>query len=151
MTRRFTGWHMAAILIAFFGTVIAVNLVMATYATRTFGGTVVDNSYVASQKFNGWLAAAREQQQLGWQSAVTLGGGRHVAVSVSAEDEPLAGSAVTGFARHPLGREANIPLRFVEVAPGQFRSGEVLPGGRWIVHLAVRRGADEARLLESLS
>ena len=44
MTRRFTGYHMTAILLAFFGIVVAVNLVMATLATRTFGGVVVENS-----------------------------------------------------------------------------------------------------------
>ena len=57
--RRFTGYHMAAILVAFFGVIIAVNMVMATLATRTFGGVVVENSYVASQEFNGWLKDAR--------------------------------------------------------------------------------------------
>ncbi|MGE0776676.1 MAG: FixH family protein, partial [Sphingomonadaceae bacterium] len=56
MTRSFTGRHMAIILIAFFGVVIAVNFYMARMAIGTFGGTVVDNSYVASQRFNGWLA-----------------------------------------------------------------------------------------------
>src|SRR5687768_10998939 len=68
----FTGRHMAAIICTFFGVVIAVNMLMAVLATRTFGGTVVDNSYVASQKFNGWLAQARAQQSLGWQESVRL-------------------------------------------------------------------------------
>ena len=58
MTRQFTGRHMLAILIAFFGTVIAVNMVMAVLATRTFGGLVVENSYVATRQFNGWLEQA---------------------------------------------------------------------------------------------
>ena len=52
MTRRFTGWHFTAIITAFFGVVIAVNLTMAVFATRTFGGVVVENSYVASQTFD---------------------------------------------------------------------------------------------------
>jgi nitrogen fixation protein FixH len=57
MTRKpFTGYHMAAILIGFFGIVIAVNIYMAKVAVGTFGGTVVDNSYVASQNYNEWLA-----------------------------------------------------------------------------------------------
>ena len=41
MKRPFTGRHMAAILIAGFGVVIAVNLVMARFAVTTFGGVVV--------------------------------------------------------------------------------------------------------------
>ena len=66
MTRRFTGWHFTAIITAFFGVVVAVNLTMAVFATRTFGGVVVENSYVASQKYNDWLDAAKRQQQLAW-------------------------------------------------------------------------------------
>src|SRR3546814_19411645 len=59
--RPFTGRHAAMILIAFFGVVISVNIVMASFALSTFGGTVVDNSYVASQHSNEWLATADAQ------------------------------------------------------------------------------------------
>jgi len=55
MTGRFTGWHMTFILVSFFAVVIAVNLTMAHFASSTFGGLVVENSYVASQKYDGWL------------------------------------------------------------------------------------------------
>ena len=72
MKKRITGWHAAAGLVAFFGLVIAVNLTMAVYATTTFGGVVVDNSYVASQKYNGWLKAAERQRALGWTIVPTL-------------------------------------------------------------------------------
>lgn len=151
MTKRFTGWHMAAIMVTFFGIVIAVNLIMAMFATRTFGGTVVDNSYVASQKFNGWLAAARAQEDLGWTSAVALDGERRVVVAVSAEGRGLAGLAVEGFARHPLGREADIPLSFTSDGEGRARGAMPLPRGRWQVHVLIRRGGDEARLVQTLS
>jgi nitrogen fixation protein FixH len=151
MTRRFTGWHMFAILVAFFGTVIAVNFVMAWYATHTFGGTVVDNSYVASQEFNRWLAEARAQDKLGWTNHVTLDADRHVTISASAKGQPLAGLSAGAVARHPLGRAADIPLRFVAAGPGQLRSTSALPAGRWLVHLTLRSGASEARLIESLS
>ena len=67
----FTGRHMAAILIAFFGVVMTVNFIMARFALSTFGGTVVDNSYVASQSFNEWLAESRAQKALGWTVTVT--------------------------------------------------------------------------------
>ena len=54
-TGPFTGRHITIIMVAFFAVVIAVNLLMARYATSTFGGVVVENSYVASQNFNKWL------------------------------------------------------------------------------------------------
>ena len=64
----FTGKHMAAVFIGGFGVVIAVNLVMASYAVGSFHGTVVDNSYVASQHYNGWLKQATASRALGWQA-----------------------------------------------------------------------------------
>ena len=144
MTRPFTGWHMTAILLAFFGVIVAVNFTMATFATRTFGGVVVENSYVASQKYNGWLKAAREQERLGWKAKARLDSDRRVTVEVS-----LPGAVVTGYAVHPLGREADVPLKFSGVE--SFRSQNPLPPGRWDVHLLVRRGAEQARLSETLS
>jgi nitrogen fixation protein FixH len=124
---------------------------MATFATRTFGGTVVDNSYVAGQKFNGWLQAARAQERLGWTNKVSLDGDRHVSVNVLQDGEPLSGVAATATARHPVGREADVALTFRMAADGSLRSEKPLPRGRWLLHLELRRGADSSRLIESLS
>ena len=142
MTNRISGWHMTAIFVGFFGIVIAVNVTMATLAVRTFGGTVVENSYVASQRFNGWLDAARKQQRLGWQVTPSLDGQRHVIVTLD-----VAGAAVTGFARHPLGRAPDVPLTFDK----SLRSDRALPLGRWEVYLTVRKGREEVRAVETLS
>ena len=38
--------------------------------SSTFGGVVVENSYVASQDFNGWLDEARAERALGWDADV---------------------------------------------------------------------------------
>lgn len=150
MTRRFTGRHMTAILLAFFGVVVAVNLTMATFATRTFGGKVVENSYVASQKFNTWLAEAKAQEALGWKHRASLDGRRRVILVVEAGGKPLAGASVKGFARHPLGREADLPLRFVSDGAGRWQSATSLKAGRWYAHIDVASGADEAKFVEAL-
>ncbi len=134
--RPFTGRHMTAILVGFFGVVVAVNITMARLASGTFGGTVVENSYVASQKFNGWLADARRQDQLGWATPLSLDTARRVTVGV-----PGAGFVVTGTAHHPLGRAPDIALRFV-TENGRLVTTTPLPAGRWQVRLQVRRGAD---------
>ena len=60
--KKFTGYHATMMIVGFFAVVVAVNLVMAQFALSTFSGTVVDNSYVASQKYNQWLEQARHQQ-----------------------------------------------------------------------------------------
>ena len=48
----FTGRHMAAILLLFFGVIFTANFTMAYFAFSSWTGLVVKNSYVASQKFN---------------------------------------------------------------------------------------------------
>src|SRR5690349_13105317 len=63
----FTGRHMLAVVLLFFGTIIGVNIVMVFSATGTFPGLVVKNSYIASQNFNRTLAEARAQDEAGWR------------------------------------------------------------------------------------
>ena len=99
--RIFTGWHMATILVAFFGIVIAVNLVNARYAGATFGGVVVENSYVASQQFNDWLDEAKTENALGWDAVTTWRPDGRLVVALRGVP---TGAAVKGVARHPLGR-----------------------------------------------
>lgn len=150
--RGFTGWHMALILMAFFAVVIGVNLVMATVAVRSFGGVVVKNSYVASQKFNGWLAQARAQQRLGWKDGVTLDARRRVRLTLAdAHGLPVQGGDVRAVARHPLGRAPDIMLRFHEAEPGLYASDKALPAGRWSVLFDLRHGRVEQHLLKEIN
>jgi nitrogen fixation protein FixH len=149
--RKFTGWHMFAILFAFFGVVVSVNMVMATAAMRTFGGTVVDNSYVASQRFNGWLAEARAQERLGWTTRLGVDEGRHVTVALGNRGTPLAGAEIEAVARHPLGRAPDVILRFQASGAGAYISQASLPAGRWLVHVEIRSGGRDLRLIETLS
>lgn len=148
--RPFTGRHMATILIAFFGVVIAVNLVMARFAVGTFGGTVVDNSYVASQKFNGWLEQARAQEALGWETRIGLDETRHALIEIAHDGKPLAGVAASGIAAHPLGREPSIAMDFIATAPGRLRASRPLPAGRWQLHLTIAQGGREIRRVETV-
>lgn len=151
MSRRFTGRHMLAIMIAFFAVVVGVNFTMATLAAETFGGTVVDNSYVAGQRYNAWLAAARAQERLGWRTALDLDGQRRVTVALRDRAGPLAGAEIEAVARHPLGRAPDVVLAFRAGPTGLYLSERPLPAGRWLVHLHVRRGGGDLRLTETLS
>jgi nitrogen fixation protein FixH len=150
MSRTFTGWHMTGILVTFFGVIIAVNVLMAHYAISTFSGTVVDNSYVASQEFNNWLAQAKKQDQLGWTTRFALDDTRHPEVTVAVSGTPLSGISATGVAQHPLGRAPDIALQFVTVGDGTLRAVQTLPPGRWQVHVEVRHGTDVLRKITVL-
>lgn len=143
--RTFTGRHMAIILISFFGVVFVVNFVMARFAVSTFGGTVVDNSYVASQHYNDWLAQAAAQDRLGWTEEVDLDSDRHVRLALRKDSAIVDGVQVSATLSHPLGRAAPRDVRFAPLGDGTFRSLDAVPEGRWRLDLIARRGSDEAR------
>ncbi len=150
MTRRFTGWHLLAAIVAFFGVVVAVNMTMATLAIRSFGGLVVRNSYVANQRFNGWLAEARDQRRLGWSADARVAD-RRVLVTASGADAPLAGATVTAVAEHPLGSMPDVALRFDEAGPGRYVAAARLPAGRWRLRLRVARGGGRADFIREVA
>jgi len=134
MARTFTGWHMATILVAFFGVIIAVNVVNARYASATFGGEVVENSYVASQQYNRWLDEAKAEQALGWSEVTTWRPDGRLVVALQGVP---ANAAVKAMARHPLGSLPDRALTFDRLANGRFLSRQALPDDRWEVRLTV--------------
>lgn len=140
---RFTGRHITVILVAFFGVVIAVNVLMARLATSTFGGVTVENSYVASQHFNRWLDEADAERALGWQAAVLRAPDGHLAVRLTGV--PAGPAKVTAVARHPLGRLPDQPLQFAASGDGGFTSTSALPEGRWTLRLQVQAGGKQWR------
>lgn len=148
MTQRFTGWHMAGILVAFFGVVIAVNFTMAGYARSTFGGVVVENSYVASQEFNGWLEAARAQEELGWTVESRWRDDRHLEVKLANVPDD---AQVSAAARHPLGRLPDREVEFRQADEGFFVSRDELSAGRWLLRLEVAAGSDIWRSEQELN
>ena len=146
--RRFSGWHMTAILCAFFGVVIAVNIYMASLASSTFSGEVVGNSYEASQHFNRWLDEAAKEKALGWKATVSRQIDGKLAVSITG---PGSGEAVlVGEAWKPLGAAVEMKLNFREISPGNYISHEVMPAGRWTLRLALSQNGKLWRSEESL-
>ncbi|WP_017664238.1 FixH family protein [Porphyrobacter sp. AAP82] len=133
----FTGKHMAGIFVGGFAIVIAVNMLMASIAVGSFHGTVVDNSYVASQNYNGWLKQAAASKALGWQAVPHRRADGRVVVETLAVP---AGARITGTAEHPLGTRADTPLTFAPAGQGRWLSDETLAPGRWRLRLAVRAG-----------
>ena len=140
--KPFTGKHMTAIMVGAFGLIVAVNLAMASVATSTFGGVVVENSYVASQEFNRWLDQAEESRALGWKATPRrLADGR---VELFLEGVP-AGTVALAQARHPLGREADRMLAFMPASGNRYVSSSPLPEGRWTLRIKLEAEGREWR------
>ena len=150
--RPFTGRHMAIILVSFFAVVIAVNILMARFAVSTFGGKVVENSYVASQNFNDWLAEARAQKALGWQVTVQRDSdGRALVDARDAGGRLFADASVTAIARHPLGRRPDRTLSFSKTEDGRYLADQRLEAGRWTVIVTIADGGKTVHVVDDWS
>ncbi|MFN4113983.1 MAG: FixH family protein [Sphingomonadaceae bacterium] len=142
MTREFTGKHFALIMVIGFGIVMAVNFTMAGYATSGFSGVVVENSYVASQKYNGWLEQAREQGKLGWNGPVS-----RTADGALLLDAPAipAGAEVRAELRRPIGVREELAVVLEADGSGRFVSTEPVAPGRWTVRMIVTANGQAVR------
>jgi nitrogen fixation protein FixH len=150
MSATFTGRHAALVIGGGFLVVIAVNLTLAVVATRSHPGLVVENSYIASQKFNGWLAQGRAQKALGWTVAAAAD---RTTLSIEARDSrgaPLEGLNAVATLGHPLGAEPPRDLALVEAAPGRYAAPHALASGQWIVEIRLQRGGETYYLDERL-
>lgn len=134
--RPFTGRKMAAILVGFFAVVVGVNVAMARLASSTFGGVVVENSYVASQHFNELLAEARADAALGWTGTIARDGqGRAALTLADSSGKPIGAARVAAIAEHPLGQRPLAQLVLHETAPGTYAAP--LEAGRWRLRITV--------------
>lgn len=142
MTKRFTGYHMAAILVGFFAIVVAVNFTMARVASTTFGGALAKNGYVASQDYNRWIAAARDQDRLGWKVAASVDQGR-LALDVAG----VVGASADVRLVHPLGRIAETRLTMRPQGPSRLVSDQTVRPGRWEAHISLSKDGKVARFI----
>lgn len=137
-----TGRKVTAIFVVFFGIVMAVNFTMAHFASSTFGGVVVENSYVASQNYNKWLDEAAAEKKLGWTATAARLPDNRIAVRFAGAP---AGLVVTGVVRHPLGHAPDQALRFAQAADGSLVSDKAVAPGRWLIRLTAQAGQTKWR------
>jgi len=132
--KKFTGKHMAMVFVGGFGVVIAVNLLMASFAVSGFHGVVVENSYVASQNFNGWLEKTKTSRALGWEvTSERRDDGRVILVTEGVPE----GAAITAELRRPIGEKDFASLTFAPDADGRWVSTEAVAEGRWTMRIAI--------------
>lgn len=137
---EFTGRHMLAIMVAFFGVIIAVNLTMAVLARTSWTGLVVENTYVASQQFNAKMAETRAQAALGWTSTLTFAEGRARYALRDKRDHPVAMKSVAMTFKHPVDDREDEHVVLVRDPDGSFHSEAALPDGVWLVEVEAEAG-----------
>ena len=132
--RVITGWHVMAMFLLGFGTIIAVNVTLAVNAVRTFPGLEVKNSYVASQEFD---VRKDAQEALGWTVRAEAASGQLRLSFTDKAGNPVEVSelkAVLGRATH-VKEDVEPALTFdgtAYVAPAD------LDKGNWNIRLVAR-------------
>ena len=135
------GWHVLTMVVLFFGVIITVNMVMAVFATGTFPGLVVKNSYVASQNYNALLAESRAQAERGWMADLAADDGILTLRLADSGGAPISGVQVEARVGRPASAAEDRMVVLHPAADG-YAAREPLASGRWIVELTVH--SDEA-------
>ncbi len=128
---RFTGRHMAVIMVAFFGVVIAVNGIMAYVAVNSWTGLMARNGYVASQDFNALKAEQRRQDNLGFQSVLRYIGKTMEFTLQDSSKMPLKGFEITLNVGRPTHENDDRSFILKEQEPGIYREKLQLAPGQW--------------------
>ncbi|MFG1421974.1 FixH family protein [Roseixanthobacter liquoris] len=142
--RELTGRMMLLIILAFFGVVVGVNVVMARFAVTTFGGVETESSYKAGLAFRSEEEAAAQQATRGWNVEADVesrGEARHVVLIVrDAAGKPLSGLDVTGRLFHPTDARGDVTLVLADIGGGRYTGAVTAHAGQWDLMLDLAQG-----------
>ncbi len=139
----FTGWHMAGVMVLFFGTIITVNMIMAWNASKSWSGLVVPNTYVASQQFNGKVAEARALAASGIEGDLTVEEGRIAYRVTDAGGAPLAANDVSAVFKRPVDERKDFTVLLAPAGEGLFVADRAVPAGQWVVDISTKRDGEK--------
>jgi nitrogen fixation protein FixH len=145
--RELTGKHVLAMLIAFFGVIIAVNGYFLYAAVTTFRGEDIKQSYRQGLKYNETLAERAAGRALGWNASANLIEGENGAAQViiemkDASGAPLTGLTITGRLRHPADTGLDKPLIFETLDDGRYVAQALDVNGKWQLNATASNGGE---------
>ncbi len=144
--REIRGGHVLFAMVAFFGTIIAVDSILIYKAVSTFGGVENVNAYREGLAYNQRIEIDEQQAALGWQDRVEARG-TPLRLSVSLDDRDgvaLARRRVVADVGRPATNRFDRTLRLAEVSPGVYEAAfaDAEPG-TWVVDLRVSTRSED--------
>jgi nitrogen fixation protein FixH len=136
-SRPITGRMVFFMMVAFFGVVIGVNVIMMRLAIQTLPGTEVDSAYSASLAYQKEIATAQAQSARNWkvEAHVERSGEGGATLQVEARDNlgrPMSGLKFQGRFERPTDRRADHAISLAEVGIGIYRgNAEAIAPGQW--------------------
>ncbi|HZZ87719.1 MAG TPA: FixH family protein [Caulobacteraceae bacterium] len=149
---RLNGWHVLAMLVAFFGVTIAVDAVMIVDSYRTYPGEVSSQPYEDGLAWDSELDQQHAQAALGWR--VTAGFAGPDAIELTVRDrlgEPLPLAQIEARLERPATETGRLQVKFRPAAAGVYRAEVGRLAGVWDLRVSVydakgRRFVAERRL-----
>ena len=130
---RFTGWHMLALMLGFFGIIIGVNVYLSVVAIRSWTGLVVEASNASGRDYNEKVKRTEEQAALGWSGEVRYEAGSIRFSLLDRDGAPLKVPGVTAEITRPLGDREDKTIPLAPLADGSFAAAVALTPGIWNV------------------
>ena len=132
-----TGGKVLAMLIAFFGVIFSVNMVMMRLAIQTMPGTDVDSAYTASLAYEKEIVTAHDQNARNWKvdAHIERGPDGGATLRVEARDndgKPMSGLKFQGRFERPTDRRGDRPVEMAEMGIGIYRgNAAMIAAGQW--------------------
>jgi nitrogen fixation protein FixH len=132
-----TGRKVLAMVLAFFGVIIAVNATLTVLAVETLSGTEVASAYSASLAYKNEISAAQRQNERHWDvtAAARRDASGHVSVSVAARDArgtPIGGLALNVRLQRPVDKRFDRDVTLAEISPGTYAAAlDDIVAGQW--------------------
>lgn len=149
--RRRPGWWYPFIYLGAFGVVLAVNLVFMFSAVHTFTGLSTEQAYEKGLKYNQEIAAAKQQELLGWtvstevqarESSANVPHSADIIVTVLDRDgKPVTGLVAKAEFIRPTSEGHDSTAVLAEQGQGRYIVSAMLPlGGQWELAVTAQRG-----------
>jgi len=148
-----TGRAVLIMLVAFFGVVIGVNMLMMRFAIDSLSGTDVDSAYRASLAYEHEIQAAHEQDARHWRidAHITRGPANSASIRIAARDSngaPLTGLDFSARLERPADKRADRAVVLTESETGIYKGyAEGVLAGQW--HLVLEGDAGGKRVFRS--
>ncbi len=156
MQRAVAGSWIPWVFVGLFLVVLAVNGTMIAIAVSTFTGLETSNAYEKGLAYNNRLAAAAEQEKLGWEAVLDVApfGEQQVAIAFELNDQlgnPITSAEVEAVLLRPVQEGHDMAVRLEDRGHGLYAAAIDLPfAGQWHIQLKAEARNHIYRLAERI-
>ena len=134
--KEWTGKHILAAVVMFFGVIFAANIAMVTLGVKSFPGEDIKQSYRQGLEYNQTIAKRNAQIATGWNADITIRDKNAIVLKLTDKSGAIMrGLRVTGSLKHPAETDKDFTLKFAQAADGTYIASidKALLGKQWVL------------------